>query len=230
MRRFYKDVTVDHRDGRFSVLLDGKPILTPARASLRAPTKGLAARIAEEWRLQHETIEPLSMPLTQLLNTAIDRVPLHRAEIVAEIADYGPTDLLCFRATKPPELVRRQTECWDALLDWLAARGARLVPVAGVHACEQDGKALARIAALVEAADDCRLAALHLAVGTLGSVVLALALAEGRLEADAAFAASQLDELHQLESWGEDREARARLDRIRADIDAAAEFMRLCRR
>ncbi len=229
MKRFYTEVAVATSASGFSILLDSKPILTPGKAPLLAPTRELADRIAAEWRNQERDIDPLAMPLTQLLNTAIDRVPRRRAEIVAEIANYAPTDLVCFRAARPAELVRRQSECWDPMLDWLAGRhGARLVPTVGVRLREQDATALERIRMALAGADDCRLAGLHLAAGALGSVVLALALAEERLDPEAAFQASQLDELHQIEVWGEDREARARLDRIRADIATAAEFMKLC--
>jgi chaperone required for assembly of F1-ATPase len=229
-RRFYQSVAVTERDGGFAVLLDGKPVKTPAARLLLAPTAALAARIAEEWRAQGEKIQPPAMPLTQLLNTALDRMAeaRSRAAAVAEIVGYAATDLVCFRAAHPPALAARQAAQWQPLVDWLAERyGARLGVTAGLGAADHAPEAIARIEAAVAAADGLRLAALHAATAALGSVVIALALAEGRLDAEAAFRAAYLDDLHQLEAWGEDAEARSRLERIRAEIAATAEFMRL---
>jgi chaperone required for assembly of F1-ATPase len=232
MKKFYKAVAVEPREGGFAVLLDGKPIRTPGGKPLLAPTAALAERIAAEWRGQGERVRPAAMPHTQLLNTALDRIGEGkvRADVVTEIAGYAATDLVCFRAVHPPALAERQRAAWQPLLDWLAERyGAALAVTETLAAPRHAPAALSRIAAAVAEHDALRLAALQLATGALGSVVIALALAEGRIDADAAFHAAHVDEIHQLEQWGEDAEAMARLDRIRADIAAAAEFMRLAR-
>lgn len=231
-RRFYKTVAVEARDDGFGIALDAKPVKTPAARPLLAPTRALADRIAEEWRQQGERLRPDSMPLTQMLNAALDRLGEGRIrdETVAEIAGYAATDLVCFRAAKPPALARRQAESWQPLLDWLAERhGARLAITGGFETPRHDADALNRVAAAVAASDALRLAGLHAATLALGSVVIALALAEGYLDAEAAFRAAHLDDLHQVEVWGEDEEALARLARIRADVAAAAEFLRLAR-
>jgi len=230
MKRFYKNAAVTERDGGFAVLLDGKPIKTPAARPLVAPNAALAERIAEEWREQGEHVRPSAMPLTQLLNTAIDRMgdARQRAEAVAEIAGYAKTDLVCFRAAHPPALVSRQSAAWQPLVEWTAARyGAKLGVTEGLGAPGHAPDALGRIEAAVAAVSPVGLAALHLATGVLGSAVIALALAEGRLDAEGAFRAAYLDEFHQMEAWDEDAEAKARLDRIRADVTAAAEFLSL---
>lgn len=230
MKKFYKTVAVEPREGGHAVLLDGKPIRTPAGKPLAAPTAALAEAIAAEWRGQGERVKPATMPLTQLLNTALDRMAAGRVrdEAIAEICGYAETDLVCFRAPEPPALARRQRETWQPLLDWLAGRhGAALAVSASLAAPRHAPESLARIAAAVGALDAPRLAALYHATGALGSAVIALALAEGRLDADAAFEAAHLDERHQMEEWGEDAEARERLDRIRAEVAVTAEFLRL---
>jgi len=230
MKKFYKSVSVEPRDGGYAVLLDGKPIRTPAGKTLLAPTAALAEGIAAEWRGQGERVRPDTLPLTQLLNTALDRMAEGevREAAVAEVTGYAATDLVCFRAPQPPALARRQQATWQPLLDWLAARhGATLAVTESLAAPRHAPESLARIAAAVAAQNAVRLAALHHATGALGSVVIALALAEGRLDAEAAFAAAHLDELHQMAEWGEDDEAKARLERIRADVAAAAAFLRL---
>lgn len=230
MKKFYRSVAVEPREVGVAVLLDGKPMRTPGGRPLLAPTAALAERIAEEWRGQGERVRPTTMPLTQLLNTALDRMAdaKIRDEAVAEIASYAATDLVCFRVPDPPELAQRQRAAWQPLIEWLAQRhGAALAVTESLAAPSHPPEALARVAAAVAAYDALRLAALHLATGALGSAVIALALAAGRLDADAAFHVAHLDELHQMEKWGEDAEARARLNQIRADVATAAEFLRL---
>lgn len=232
LRRFYKIVTVEPRAGGFAVLLDGKPIKTPAMRAMIAPTPALAERIAEEWRGQGERLSPLAMPLTQMLNTAIDRMAdgKIREDAIGEIAAYAATDLVCFRATEPPALVARQAEAWQPLLEWLAETyGARLETTAALVPPRHSAEAETRIRDAVAACDGPRLAGLHVATGALGSVVIALALAEGRLDAEAAYRAAHLDDLYQIEVWGEDAEAMERLERIRADVAAAAAFLSLAR-
>jgi chaperone required for assembly of F1-ATPase len=230
MKKFYKAVAVEPRAGGYAVLLDGKAIRTPGGRPFAAPSAALAERIAEEWRGQGERVMPGTMPLTQLLNTALDRMGEGkiRNEAVAEIAGYAATDLVCFRAPHPPALAARQRAAWQPLIHWLAERyGAALAVTDSLTAPAQAADTLERIAAAVAAQSALRLAALQLATGALGSVVIALALAEGRLDAEAAFEAAHLDEIHQMEEWGEDAEAKKRLEGIRADIAAAAEFLRL---
>lgn len=230
MKKFYKSVAVEAREGGYAVLLDGKPIRTPAGKPMLSPTAALAEGIAAEWRGQGERLNPATMPLTQLLNTALDRMAEGevRKAAVAEICGYAETDLVCFRAPHPPALAERQRAAWQPLLDWLAERhGAALAVTDSLAAPAHAPESLARIAEAVGAQGALRLAALHHATGALGSAVIALALADGRLDAEAAFAAAHLDELHQMEEWGEDAEAAERLARIRADVAAAAAFLRL---
>jgi chaperone required for assembly of F1-ATPase len=230
MKRFYRTVAAAPGAGGHAILLDGKPVRTPDKAPLALPTAALAERVAAEWAAQEKDIQPETMPLTQLANTAIDRLPARREAVVAEIAGYAGTDLVCYRADRPVELAARQAAAWQPLLDWLEARhAARLAVVDGLLPAAQPDAAIAAVQAAVAAHDDFALAALHLATGAAGSVVIALALAEGEIDPEAAFAAAHVDELFQVERWGEDAEAAGRRDRILADLRAAADFIVLCR-
>jgi chaperone required for assembly of F1-ATPase len=225
MKRFYKLVAVGEY---FSVLLDGKPILTPARAPLALPTGALAQAIAEEWRAQTQTIDPETMPLTKLANTVIDGVARNRAAVIEQTCAIGRSDHLCYRAEEPAVLMARQAALWDPLLDWAWARyGARLKTGQGIGFVEQPVDALAALDAAVASFDDFALAALHSAAALSGSLVLALALAEGRLDATQAFEASQLDERFQAERWGRDGEAERRRGHLLAELHAAERFLRL---
>ena len=228
MKRAYKTVVANRHDGGWGVALDGKPMRTPGKNPLTLPSEALAAAIAAEWDAQREEIHPATMPLTRLAATAIDRTPPQRALIVAETANYADTDLVCYRADHPPALMARQHAVWQKLIDWAARRyGAALAVTSGIVPARQPPATLGAFAAIVAAQDEFRLTALHNLTASCGSLVIALALFEGRLDADSAFEASQLDETFQIEAWGEDSEAAIRRRNIAADIEAAARFIAL---
>ena len=230
MKRFYRDVSVAPAEGGFAVHLDEKPIRTPAKASLLVPTLALAEAIAAEWREQGEEVAPASLPLTRLASTAIDLVAPRRAAVVAEITKYAGTDLLCYRAEHPVELVARQHHAWQPLLDWATLRyDAPLAVTAGVSPVAQPEASLRALTVAVEAYDEITLVALHLATAACGSLILALALTEGRLDADAAFDAAQLDETFEIEQWGEDPEQMRRRAGLKEDIALAARLVELLR-
>lgn len=226
MKRFYKEVGVEGR----SVLLDGRRVKTPRGDDPALPTVALAQAVAAEWRAQGEEIVPADMPLTKLANTAIDGIVPRRDEVIAEIVAFARHDHLCYRTDRPAELVRRQNAAWDSLLDWAAQRfGAPLVVVHGVMSVAQPEASIAALRRAVEAHDPFALAALHVAASICGSLVLALALAQGHVTAGEAFALSQIDERFQAEKWGLDAEAEARARLLAAELDAAARFMDLAR-
>jgi chaperone required for assembly of F1-ATPase len=228
MKRVYTRVETRPVDGGWGVALDARPMRTPAKNELIVPSEALADAIAAEWDAQREEIRPATMPLTRLAATAIDRTTVQRDLIVAETANYADTDLVCYRADHPPALAARQDAVWQDLIDWAAQRyGAALVVTSGVVPARQSPATLAVFAVIVAEQDEFRLTALHTLTATCGSLVIALALFEGRLDAAAAFAASQLDETFQIEAWGEDPEAAARRQAIAADIAAAARFIAL---
>jgi chaperone required for assembly of F1-ATPase len=226
MRRFYKEVSVAED---FRVLLDGRPIKTPMRATLALPTRMLAEAVAEEWRGQGEKIAPETLPLTKLANTAIDRVVGREEVVIDQILAYA-NDLLCYRAEAPADLVARQNEGWNPLLDWAAERyGARLFTRVGIAHIAQPEEAVEAFRHTLAGHDPFVLTALHAAATLCGSLVLALALADGRLGAEEAFALSHLDERYQAEKWGADGEAAKRARAMAGELDAAARFMRLAR-
>jgi chaperone required for assembly of F1-ATPase len=228
VRRSYKSVSIAQRGERFGVLLDGKPAQTPGGVPLAAPSRALAEAIAEEWRAQGERLDPQSMALTALANVAIDRVGAQRGTVVEHILRFGRSDLLCYRADTPPELQVCQNATWDPLLGWARTEhGIRLVADAGIAFIEQPADALVRMQEIVSPLDDFCVAALDWAAARTASFVLAFALIEGRVDADAAFAAAEFDPLFQAEKWGRDAEADARRERLLDELKAAERFVRL---
>jgi chaperone required for assembly of F1-ATPase len=226
MRRFYERVSVSSGAGGHGVLLDGRPLRTPARRPLVAPTPELAEAIAEEWQAQGHAIRPDAMPLTRLASTALDRMPAQRGAAIEEVAGYAATDLLCYRADEPFDLVQRQQRAWQPLLDWAAeAHGVRLLATTSILPLEQPEEALGRLRALIEAMSDWPLIGMHAATTALGSVILGLALAERRLDPEQALAASLLDELFEIERWGIDAETEERHGVLRREVHAAAAFL-----
>ncbi|MCY3829619.1 MAG: ATPase [Rhodospirillaceae bacterium] len=230
MKRFYKAAAVEEVDGGFGISLDGRPVRTPARAALRVPSRALAEALCEEWNAQGETVDPRSMPLTQLANTAVDRMPAARRETVAELVRYGETDLLCHRAERPGTLADRQEAVWQPLLDRLQSRhGIALRAVSGMLPQPQDPHSMARLERVVGACGDFELTALHLATTSAGSIAIGLAAIEGDIAAGQAAEAAFLDECYQIERWGADAEAEARLSQGRDDIALAYRFAALLR-
>lgn len=230
MKRFYREASVAPAEGGFGIRLDGKPLTTPAKAPLVVPSGALAEAIAAEWRSQGAEVKLDTLPLTRLASTAIDLVATRRVEVAAAIARYAGTDLVCYRAGHPPELARRQQEVWQPLIDWATLRyDAPLEVTSGVLPVAQSPATLRAFAAAVESFAALELAALHLATAACGSLVVALALVEGRLDVEAAFAASQLDESFEIEQWGEDAEQAQRRDALRDDMDLAHRFLALLR-
>jgi chaperone required for assembly of F1-ATPase len=229
-KRFWKDAVAAPAEGGHAVLLDGKPVRTPAKAPLILPSRALARLVAAEWQAQQGELDPATMPATRMANSAIDKVAPMFAEVAALIGDYGGSDLLCYRSEGPAELVRRQAQAWDPLLDWAASRfGPRLNVGQGVMHVEQPAETLAAMRAAVAALSPFELAAFHDLTALTGSLVLAFAaLHEARPEAEI-WAAARLDEAWQAEIWGVDEEA-AEAESIRkADFHFANRFLRLAK-
>jgi len=224
VKRFYKEVAVADR----AILLDGKPVRTPARAELILPTAALADAVAAEWRSQEGEIDPRTMRLTGLSNAAIDRVAPDLTAFARPLAAYAESDLLCYRADAPPELIARQAEAWDPLLDWAGRRfDVRFTVTSGIVHAPQPAATIARLGQALAAYDAFHLAALAPIVTIGGSLVVALALAEDEVDPDSAFDLTHLDELWQARRWGEDRLAlEARAVRKR-DFMAAAQLLDL---
>lgn len=232
MKRFWSDAGVAEAEAGFAIQLDGKPVRTPEGKPLAVPSRALADAIAAEWQAaggaKGGEMRPAELPLTRLASTAIDRIAPDPLPTVAAVARYAETDLLCYRAEQPPDLARRQHALWQPHLDWAARTlDAPLATTQGLMPLAQDSSALAALARAVGRLDPFRLAGLALAVGALGSLVLALALAHGEVEAEGATEASLVDELFQSTLWGEDAEAATRRARIAEEVALAGRFLRL---
>jgi chaperone required for assembly of F1-ATPase len=233
-KRFHSQAEAAPVSGGFAVLLDGKPVRTPARGALVLPTQALAQALATEWDAQGELLDPNAMPLTRLTNSAIDGVAPRMAEVEADVVKYAGSDLICYRADGPDSLVRAQTEAWDPLVQFAREKyGARLIPCEGVTFHPQSSEALAAVAARARghvgagAAAPFRLAALHVITTLTGSCIIALAVALREIDVDAGFAAAHVDEDHQMRVWGADAEAMARRARRLDEMRAAARLSTL---
>lgn len=220
-RRFWTSAAVEPVNGGWQVTLDGKPIRTPGKLPLVVPTQALAQAIAAEWDAQTDIIDPNTMPLTRAANSAVEKVAPQFDAVADMLADYGGTDLLCYRAEHPAGLADRQAAEWDPLIDWAATRlRAPLRITQGVIPVPQDAAALARLRERLAGLTPWQLTALHDLVTLPGSLVLGLAVLDGRLDADTAHRLSRLDEDYQADQWGHDDEAEAaaaaRLEALRS--------------
>lgn len=228
-RRFYKDVAIEDQSGEGpALLLDGKKVRTPGKATLTLPTRALAEAAAEEWRAQGERIDPLTMPLTRLANSAIDGVVGREQAVIDDIMSHAGADLLCYRAQGPRELTAAQEKHWDPVLAWAkTALGAPLFLAEGVKHVAQPEVSLERLKQAFAGRDAFSLAALHVMTALAGSALLALAVAEGRLTPEQAWAAAHVDEDWQIGQWGEDAEAAQRRKNRWRDFAAAAKTLAL---
>lgn len=229
-KRLYKKAEPAPLDDHaaYTVLLDGKPIKTPAKQPLAVPTQDLAVVMAEEWLAQDDVIDPFSMPITRLANSAIDRVTPHRADIIDSVTAYGGSDLVCYWAEEPDDLVARQEEAWMPVINWAADHlGLRLETRTGIVHKPQPDETMQAFRHHLEALDNFRLTGVADSVSQAGSLVLGLALLKGYLDADAVFRASQVDEDFQISLWGEDWEQKEKRERLRLDIQATERFLLL---
>ncbi|WP_294611501.1 ATP12 family chaperone protein [uncultured Roseovarius sp.] len=229
-KRFWKTATLAEAPGGFAVHLDARPVRTPAKAPLVVPTRALAQEIAREWDAQGERIDPASMPYTRSSNAAIDKVTHQHAEVARMIADYGDADLVCYRAEAPVELVARQAEAWDPLLDWAeSVLNVKLLPVAGVVHSAQDPVVLAHLHHRVEALDSWALTAFHDLVSLSGSLIIGFAALYDLHPAEMLWDLSRIDETWQQEQWGSDDEAVATATRKESDFLHAKRFYDISR-
>jgi chaperone required for assembly of F1-ATPase len=221
-KRFYKIASVSEGEGGFAALLDDKPVKTPQRRTLAAPSRALAESIAQEWHAQDTVIDPSQMPVTRLANVVIDGVSDQPAAVTDEVTKYLGSDLLCYRADSPPGLVARQAQHWDPVIGWARDMlGARFVLVEGIVHAQQPDDAIARARAAIPQ-DPWRLGAVASLTAITGS---ALALNAGAIDPEAAWTAAHVDEDWQMEAWGRDEEALARRAFRRGDYDAAVSVL-----
>ena len=228
MKRFWTTAEAVAEDGGWGVRLDARPLRTPGRVPLLVPTEALGEGIAGEWASVEETVDPRAMPLTGLANSAIDRVAPDRPAFVASLARYAEADLACYRAEGPETLVERQQQSWDSLLGWARRRfDVDFAVTKGIVHVAQPKPTVDRLAHEFAALDAFRLAGLSPLVTIGGSLVAALAVLEGALSPEDAWAAVSIDERWQIEKWGSDAEAELAMANRRRDFLAAARFLEL---
>jgi chaperone required for assembly of F1-ATPase len=228
-KRFWQNATVAEAPGGFRVLLDGREVRTPSKTPLIVPTQAMAEAIAAEWQAQDTKVRPETMPFTRSANSALDKVTPQFTDVADIIAAYGASDLLCYRAGHPKELVARQAAAWDPLLDWAAAKlDAPLTVTTGIVPVEQPAASVAALSARVHALTPFQLAGFHDLVAISGSLVLGFAISLKEIDVTEGWALSRVDETWQVEQWGEDEEATAS-EAVRKDgMMHAARFFALC--
>ena len=205
---FWSEVSVSKTEGGFQILLDGRGVKTPAKATLLVPTETFADQISAEWRALEDKVDPEKLPFTKLANAAIDKVAVQSEPIIGMLAEYGTTDLLCYRATLPKGLADKQEQVWQPLLDWFAAtHGVTLEVGSGVMPIRQPTEVLAKCEALLKPYTHFELAAIYDLISLSGSFVIGLAVACEKLDAASAWTASCIDEDWQIAEWGKDEDA-----------------------
>lgn len=228
VKRFWSEVAASPVEGGLTITLDGRPVRTPAKAALILPTRALAEAIAAEWREVEEEVRPDEMPLCRAANSAIDKVAPAHGAVVAALAAYGESDLLCYRAEGPAGLIAAEAAAWDPWLTWAeTALDAPLTPGSGILPVAQPRSSIERLSARLVQMESFKLTAVHDLVTLSGSLVLGLAVADRALDAAEAWSASRVDEEYQAEQWGRDADAEAAADARRRAFLAAARLLDL---
>ena len=219
---------MEKRDGQYHILLDGRPVKTPARKALVVPWASMADGICREWQEQGDRIKPRLMPLTGLAKTVIDAVVPHRQTVIDNIAAYGGDDLICYRAGEPEELLSLQDAAWNPLLAWARDElGVELLRIDGVMPLNQSPEDHRRLRLEVAKRNDFELAGLHNLVTLSGSLIIGLSVAVGHKSAEEGWQLSRIDEDYQIANWGEDEEAAAQAKRHHDLFVAAERFISL---
>lgn len=228
LKRFYKEVSVEAVDENFTVLLDGRSIKTPGKNQILFQTKKAAELFAEEWEKQVDEINPLEMPITRIVNTAIDGVSLDPQAVLEDVVKFAASDLLCYRVTEPEKLVTLQRERWDPILDWVfEAIGAHFELGEGIVHVVQPTQSIAKFSAHISKFNEPMiLACLHTCTTLSGSSLIAVALFDKFLDVDSAWKAAHLDEDFNISQWGEDYEAAKRREQRFKEFQAAYEFFK----
>ncbi len=227
IKKFYQTVSVAPEIGGFVVMLDAHALRTPSRANLGLP-QALAEAVAEEWRSQGEFVMPDAMPLTRIVNTAVDHIGPQREIIIEQVLGFGRSDTICYRTEAPVELTAMQEAAWDPWLIWAERHhGARLKAGEGIGFLDQPEASLASLKAAIAAHDDFALTALTSAAGVTRSLVLGLALSAGEIDAEKAFRLSRIDEDFQAARWGRDAEAEQVAEALKAELESSERLFRL---
>ena len=230
IKRFYARAEIVRVGEVWSVALDDRVVKTPALTGLLLPTEALAEMVAHEWNAQGETIDAATMPMFRSAATVIDRVVPKRDEVIAVTLKFGETDLLCYRAEGPSDLVERQAEAWQPWLEWAASNfGAELAVAVGLYPVNQPAAALAALAVALEALNNYELMGISAATAAAGSLVLGLALGADTLSPEDAAGLALLDDLYRVERWGDDTEAAKTRQQVLDEISNAIKFLKLCR-
>ena len=226
-KRFYKTVTVEGEGREWRVLLDGMQLRTPGKLKLTVPSKALAEKLAGEWEAQGERINPSLMPLTRLINVAVEQTPGRRQDLIAEARRYAETDLLCYRAPQPRILQERQAEAWDDWREWGAAQGVDLKTTESLHVIAQPEASLKAVEDFAIRLDDIRLTLFVHLIAVYGSVILAMAVMRSALSGEAAFHLSRIDAVYQIELWGEDEEQAEITADLRNETQVLSEILEI---
>lgn len=227
MKRFWKTASFKAVDHSFAITLDGRPVKTPAKRALLVPSKVMASQMVKEWDAQQETVDPTTMPWTRSANAAIDKVADQRDEVCEHLKGYAETDLLCYRADGPEALQNRQSSTWDPLLAWVRDEfEADMVVTTGLMPVTQEPTAVQNLVRPLQSMSEFALTGFYDLVTLSGSFILALAVTQGKQSEDAIWAASRIDELWQIEQWGEDEEASKMAENKKIALFHAGSFFR----
>lgn len=233
MKKFYTLVSTSATpDGGFSIQLDGKPVKTLAQTPLVSPNENLANLIVAEWSEQGETIDPETMPVTQILTTCLDRVSKERDAMHDQVMAYLDTDLICyFHDDDTLDIHTWQQKAWTPWHDWFEKSfGQRLEITSGLLALKQNDDLRMKIAQEIAEYDDLTFTVFQLITSLSGSIVLALAFMREAITTEDIFKAAFVEELYRAELYNEELHGHAphqekKMDTMKRDLRACRSIL-----
>lgn len=214
------------------VLHQGKPLMTPAKQPLSAPNQAVVDAIIAEWEALGEAKpNPRLLPLTGFAALTIDLITPQREAVIAELLEYGETDLLLYRDETSSPLFTQQQQAWEPWLRWAENKlGTSYVVATGIVPVVQPAENAAKYRNMLESLSSWQLACLATVVKPTTSLILGLAFLLRAMDASQLFYLSRLEESHNIAQWGEDEEATAKAASLQQDLEAAQKWRDLCDR
>ena len=231
MKKFWKIVQVKKKlKNSFEILLDKRILKTPMQKDLIFSNYKIAKETALEWDIDEKEINTENMVFYGLISTAIDKISNDKVSYIENVLGFINTDLICYRADGPNELVDLQNNSWNPIISFIKKYiDVELKFFIGVMPSKQSLDIFNRLKTLINSFSDIEISALHRMTNLTGSIFISICILKGDVLKNEAFELSFLDELYQAKNWGIEEESLDKRDKIAKELNRIISFVELIR-
>ena len=231
MKKFWKIVQVKKKlKNSFEILLDKRILKTPMQKDLIFSNYKIAKETALEWDIDEKEINTENMVFYGLISTAIDKISNDKVSYIDNVLGFINTDLICYRADKPNELIDLQNSSWNPIISFIKKYiDVELKFFIGVMPSKQSLEIFNRLKTLINSFSDIEISALHRMTNLTGSIFISICILKGDVLKNEAFELSFLDELYQAKNWGVEQESLDKRDKIAKELNRIISFVELIR-